>query len=84
MPRLLGGDEWQPYNSPPLMGGDKGEGDALWLFTPTSILPHRGGGGCQGKYQKPRPVVGELHYMHGWEKERRQANYWGEKRRNRL
>jgi hypothetical protein len=30
-------------NSPPLKGGDIGEGDIFELFTPTSILPRQGG-----------------------------------------
>jgi hypothetical protein len=42
---------WRHYNSPPLMGGDKGEGDIFELFTPTSILPLQGGGGCLCRYQ---------------------------------
>jgi len=45
------------------MGGEKGEGETSGLFTPTSILPHQGGGGCLGNCQMARPVGGELHYM---------------------
>jgi hypothetical protein len=30
------------------MGGAKGEGEAFGTFTPTSILPHKGGGGRLG------------------------------------
>jgi hypothetical protein len=30
--------------SPPLMGGDKGEGEKSHMFTPTLTLPHQGGG----------------------------------------
>ncbi len=45
------------------MGGDKGEGETSWLITPTSILPRQGGGGCQGKYQKLRPLVGGFHFF---------------------
>jgi hypothetical protein len=41
-------------HSPPSMGGDKGEGGTSGLFTPTSILPHQGGGGCLGKFLMPR------------------------------
>ena len=47
-------DEWHPSHSPPSMGGDKGEGEIIGLFTPTSILPHQGGGACLGKIQMPR------------------------------
>jgi hypothetical protein len=43
-PAFQSGDEWHPYNSPPLRGGDKGEGETTGHFTPTSILPHQGGG----------------------------------------
>jgi hypothetical protein len=50
MPTHLG----HPNNSPPLMGGDKGEGETSRLFTPTSILPRQGGGGSLGKFQMPR------------------------------
>jgi hypothetical protein len=30
--------------SPPLVGGDGGEGDLTLLSTPTPTLPHQGGG----------------------------------------
>jgi hypothetical protein len=50
-PIQQGGYEWHPFKSPPLMGGDKGEGETPGLFTPTSILPHQGGGGCLGKFE---------------------------------
>ena len=30
--------------SPPLMGGDEGEGENKFKFTPTLTLPHQGGG----------------------------------------
>ncbi len=33
-----------PKNSPPLAGGDKGEGDYVFLFTLTPALPPQGGG----------------------------------------
>jgi hypothetical protein len=30
--------------SPPLMGGDKGEGENFQPITPTLAIPHQGGG----------------------------------------
>ena len=53
-PALQSRDEWHPYNSPPSMRGDKGEGEIFGLFTPTSILPHQGGGACLSKFQMAR------------------------------
>jgi hypothetical protein len=40
--------------SPPLVGGDKGEGeeDEPYLFTPTPTLPHERGRGIDGKIWK--------------------------------
>jgi len=32
-----------PKTSPPLAGGDEGEGPKFFLSTPTFILPHRRG-----------------------------------------
>ena len=39
------------------MGGDKGEGEIIGLFTPTSILHHQGAGGCLGEFQMPRALA---------------------------
>ena len=41
-----------PKISPPLVGGDEGEGDKEFVSTPTLTLPHRKGGGeWVGKFQ---------------------------------
>jgi len=42
-PALQSGAFWHPYNSPPLMGGDKGEGELLGVSPPpqSSPLPAR-------------------------------------------
>jgi len=46
IPRAVHGDEWHPFSSPPLVGGVRGGGKWVRIFTPTFVLPHQGGGDC--------------------------------------